>query len=233
VKRLYALLLVVVLFGSFVPAHAAVAGPQEQGEGTRLLSGDIVLDVEGPTAAAVSATFRLGGEGEVVVLLADLPGQQLEQLEMRIDGLEVTFIEERRSSAMRAMRSSGAVGAGLLEISYRVQNAPAASYRFALPVPEATPTGEERSVRLTVRLPDGARFAGNSFPPLLAIGSGEFSAATLAVPAIAHIVFGEAGLRLWAHQIMEWAALLVAVAMLLAGWYWSRRRARSLVEAAR
>ncbi len=95
-------------------------------------------------------------------------------------------------------------------------------------MPEATPTGEERSVRLTVRLPDGARFAGNSFPPLFSMGNQEFSAATLAVPALAHVVFGAAGMRLWAHQILEWAALGVATAMLLAGWYWSRRRAGKL-----
>lgn len=199
----------------------------------RLLSAGIILDIEDPTAAAVSATFRLAGEGEVVVLLADLPGQQLDQLEFRVDGKRVSFTEERRSSAMRAMRPAEAAGAEVLEFSYRVRNAAAARYRFALPVPEAIPSGEERSVHLTVRLPGDARFAGNSFPPLRAMGDGEFTAATLAVPAQAHIVFGDAGLGLWAHQILEWTALGVATALLLVGWYWSRRHARNLTEAAR
>jgi len=233
VKYSCARLLVVALIGAFAPAHAAVAAPQEQGGGRRLLSGEIVLDIEAPSAAAVSAAYRLGGEGELIVLLADLPGQQLEQLEMRVDGQEVAFVEERRSSAMRAIWPSGAVGAGLLEISYRLRNVAPAHYRFALPVPEATPTGEKRSVRLTVRLPEGASFAGNAFPPLLATGGGEFAAVTLAVPAQAHVVFGDAGAALWMHQILEWTALVVAAAILLAGWYWSRRRARSLVEEAR
>ncbi len=232
-KRLREFLFVSVVVGTFVPAHAAGAAPQEQGDGTRLLSAEIILDIEDPTAATVSATFRLAGAGEIVVLLADLPGQRLDQLEFRIDGESVPFTEERRSSAMRAMRPGEAAGAEVLEVSYRVRNDAPARYRFALPVPEATPTGEERSVHLTVRLPDGARFAGNSFPPLLTAGSGEFSAATLAVPAQAHVVFGDAGVGLWMHQILEWTALAVAAAMLLAGWYWSRRRARSLVEAAR
>lgn len=249
--------------------HAAVARPQEQGGGTRLLSGDIVLDIESPAAAAVSARFRLGGEGAVIVLLADLPGQQIEHIEMRIDGRDVTFDQERRSSALRAVRPAAepgaevaaesrpeagagvaaepgpeaaaqagsrpgtAVGAELLEISYRVRNAASALYRFALPVPEATPTGAERSVGLTVRLPGDARFAGNSFPPLLAEAGAEWRAATLAVPALAHVVFGDATPRLWAHQILEWTALVVATAMLLAGWYWSRRRAGDLGGAAR
>lgn len=232
-NRFFEFLLVAVLFGTFVPAHAAAAAPQEQGDGTRLLSAEIILDIKDPTAAAVSAVFRLAGEGEIVVLLADLPGQQLDQLEFRVDGKSVPFTEQRRSSAMRSMHPGESAGAGVLEISYRVRNAAPARYRFALPVPEATPTGKERSVHLIVRLPDGVRFAGNSFPPLLAAGSGEFSAATLAVPAQVHVVFGDVGAALWAHQILEWTALAVAAAMLLAGWYWSRRRARSLVEAAR
>ena len=200
---------------------------------TRLVSGDIILDIEAPTAAAVSATFRLSGQGELAVLLADLPGQRLEQLELRVDGEKVTFVEERRSSALRAVRPRAAPGFEILEVSYRVQNAASARYRFALPVPEATPTGEERSVRLTVRLPDDARFVGNSFPPLLAEGDGEWSASTLAVPAQAHVVFGDAGLWLWAHRILEWAALGAATALLLSGWYWSRRRAAKLGAAAR
>lgn len=224
-KRPCERLLVAVLFGALVLAHAAAAAPQEQGETPRLLSADLVLDVEDPTAALVSATFLLAGEGEVVVLLADLPGQLLDQLEFRVDGKNVPFTEERRSSAMRAMRPGEAAGAEVLELSYRVHNIAAARFRFALPVPEATPSGDERSVQLTVRLPGGARFAGNSFPPLLATGSGEFTAATLAVPAQVHVVFGDAGVWLWAHRILEWTALGVAVAMLLAGWYWSRRRA--------
>jgi hypothetical protein len=226
-------MLVAVVLGAFVPAHAAAAAPQEQGDGTRLLSAEILLDIKDPTVATVSATFRLAGEGEVVVLLADLPGQRLDQFEFRIDDESVPFTEERRSSAMRALRSGKAVGAGFVAIGYRVRNAAPARYRFALPVPEATPTGEERSVQLIVQLPDGARFAGNSFPPLLATGSGEFAATTLAVPGQAHVVFGDAGMALWAHLILEWTALAVAAAMLLAGWYWSRCRARSLVEAAR
>ena len=134
---------------------------------------------------------------------------------------------------MRAILPLDAVGAELLEISYRVQSAESAPYRFALPVPEATPSGDERSVRLTVRLPDNARFAGNSFPPLIATTETELSASTLAVPAMAHIVFGDAGLQLWAHQIMEWAALGAAAALCLGGWYWSRRRAGKIATAAR
>jgi hypothetical protein len=232
VKRLCQILLVVV-FGTFVPAHAAAAAPQEQGEGTRLLSAEIFLVIEDPAAAWVTALFRLEGEGEVVVLLADLPGQRLDQFEFQIDGENVPFTEERRSSAMRALRSGKVAGVGVVAIGYRVRNAAPAHYRFALPVPEATPTGEERSVQVTVGLPDGARFAGNSFPPLLAIDSGKYAATTLAVPGQVHIVFGDAGAALWAHQILEWTSLAVAVAILLAGWYWSRRRARSLVEAAR
>jgi len=232
VKRSYVTLLVFVLSGVLVPAHAAAAAPQEQGDATRLLSGEIILDIEAPTAAAVSATFRLVGSGDLVVLLADLPGQRIEQLEFRVDGESVAFAQERRSSAMLAMRPSGAAGAEVVEISYRVQSAAAAAYRFALPVPEATPSGEERSVHLTVRLPDGAAFAGNSFPPLRVTEGTEFSAATLAVPAQAHVVFGDVGPRLWAHQILEWAALGVATAMLLAGWYWSRRRASKLAVVA-
>ncbi len=232
-KRLRETVLVAVVFGTFVPAHAAGASPQEQGEGTRLLSAEISLDIEDSTAATVSAFFRLEGEGEVVVLLADLPGQRLDRFEFQIDGESVPFTEERRSSAMRALRSGKGVGVGVVAIGYRVRNAAPARYRFALPVPEATPTGEERSVQLTVGLPDGARFAGNSFPPLLATGSGELGTATLAVPAQVHVVFGDAGVGLWAHRILEWTSLAVAAGMLLAGWYWARRRARSLVESAR
>jgi len=233
VRRLRELLLVAVVFGTFVPAHAAAAASQEQGDGIRLLSAEIALDIKDSTVATVSAFFRIAGEGEVVVLLADLPGQRLDQFEFRIDDESVSFTEERRSSAMRALRSGKAVGAGWVAIGYRVRNEAPARYRYALPVPEATPTGEERSVQLTVRLPDGARFEGNSFPPLLATDSGELATATLAVPAQAHVVFGDAGAALWAHQILEWTALAVATAMLLAGWYWSRRRARNLAEAAR
>lgn len=197
------------------------------------MSGDILLDIDGPTNAAVSATFRLEGSGELVVLLADLPGQQLDQLEVRVGGRSLAFAEERRSSAMRAIRLGEAIGNGLVEITYRVRSAASAPYRFALPVPEATPAGEERSVRLIVRLPAGAKFAGNAFPPLLATASGEFSAATLAVPAQAHVVFGDAGLRLWAHKIIEWAALGTAIAALLAGWTWNRRRLGARAEGAR
>ena len=232
-KRSCICLLFVVVFGARAPAHAAAAAGQEQGAATRLLSGDILLDVEDPTRAEVSATFRVDGEGALVVLLANLPGQRLDQLELRVDGRSVAFTEERRSSALRAVHPLDAAGAELLEISYRVQNTAAARYRFALPVPEAIPAGEERSVHLTVRLPDGARFAGNSFPPLLSVGNGEHSAATLAVPALVHVVFGDAGVRLWAHKILEWAALGVATAMLLAGWYWSRRRGGNLGAVAR
>ncbi len=221
-----------MVVGTFVPAHAAAAAPQEQGEGMRLLSAEIILELEDPTAATVSARFRIAGAGEIVVLLADLPGQRIDQIEFRVDGESVPFTEERRSSAMRAMRPGEAAGAEVLEVSYRVRNAAPARFRFVLPVPEATPTGEERTVRLTVRLPDGARFAGNSFPPLLATGGGEFSADTLAVPAQVHVVFGDAGAALWAHLLLEWTALAVAAALLLAGWYWSRRHARNLAKEA-
>ena len=216
-KRSCICLLVAVLSGAFVPANAAVAAPQEQGATRQLLSAEIVLDISGPTNATVSAIFQLAGSGEMAVLLADLPGQQLEQIEIRVDGRSTIFTEERRSSALRALLSRAASDATVVEITYGVQTTESSAYRFALPVPEATPTGEERSVQLTVRLPAGARFAGNSFPPLLATASGEFSAATLAVPAQAHVVFGDAGLQLWAHQIMEWTALGTAIAMLLAG----------------
>lgn len=225
-------------FGALAPAHAAVARPQEQGEvaraEARLVSGDIDLDIAGPRAATVSATFRLAGDGEIVVLLANLPGQRLEELEMRVNGANVAFVQERRSSAMRSIRAAAVMeragGAGLaaagrlVQISYRVRSAATARYRFALPVPEATPGGEERSVRLTVQLPDGAAFAGNSFPPLRAAAEGEWTAATLAVPAQAHVVFGDAGLQLWGDQLLQGSALGVATVLLLAGWVWSRRR---------
>ncbi len=219
------------LFGALAPANAAVVAPQEQGAQRRLLSGEITLDIEAPLAAAVAATFRLGGEGEVVVLLADLPGQRLEQLELLVDGRRAMFVDERRSSALRALRLRDADGAELLEISYRVHGDGPSPYRFALPVPEAIPTGEERSVRLTVRLPDGANFAGNSFPSLLSTGDTEWTATAVAVPAIAHVVFGDVGIRLWAHRLLEWSSLGVAIAMLIGAWQWSRRRARTLPEA--
>jgi len=215
-------LLVVVLFGALAPDHAAAAAPQEQGDGPRLLSAEISVDIKDRAEAEVSAFFRLAGGGEVTVLLADLPGQRLEQLQFHIDGESVPFTEERRSSAIRALRARVDAG-GVVAIGYRLRSEAPAHYRFALPVPEATPTGEERSIQLTVRLPDGARFMGNSFPPLLASAAGELSAATLAVPAQAHIVFGQAGLELWAHKILEWAALGAAMLLILGGWIWNRR----------
>ena len=146
------------------------------------------MTVDGPTAARVAATFELAGSSAAALLLAELPGQTIEAVEIRIDGVPLPGAAEPRSSALRAY-ALPAPAAGRLEVSYRLEGSDPARFRYALPVPEATPTGDTDVVRLVVTLPDGADFAGNVFPPMEP-GEAGLEASLAAVPAVVHVVFG-------------------------------------------
>ena len=111
-------------------------------------------------------------------------------------------------------------------MSYRLGGSDAPPYRFAMPVPESTPGGDTDVVRLAVTLPDGAAFAGNVFPPM-EVGDDVLAAELAAVPAILHVVFGEAGAELYRHRVLEIEALGLAAVLLLAGWWWHARRGRA------
>ena len=185
--------------------------------------------------ARASGFFVVVGTEAPVFLLPELPGQQLEVLRVDVGGVEnVAFVEERRSSALRALRLNDVEGDPASErtiaILYRIESTDEAAYRFALPVPTAVPTGEERSVRVNVQLPSGEAFAGNAFPPMTAAEDGRLEARLVAVPSLVHVVFGDAGVALWTHVWLEWIAMGAAVAVLLCGWYWNRRAAREGVS---
>lgn len=215
-----------------VPAHAAVAAPQEQGGGRHLRAAVIDLTIESARAARVHAAFEFAGSGPVVVLIADLPGQRIDALEASVAGRPAAVEPTRRSSALRAFAVNTGLGGDQLTIAYRVTNTSAADFRYALPVPEAAPTGAERSVRLAVSTPAGAAFAGNAFPPLTAAGPDAWAASLVAVPSLAHVVFGDAGVALYQHRVLEFLAIGGALGLLLFGWGWSRRRAAPQVPGA-
>jgi hypothetical protein len=191
------------------------------------VSAVIDLTIESAGAASVEALFELAGSGPIVVLLADLPGQRVEDLEASMAGRPVALTTTRRSSALRAFSVDAAAVGDQLTLAYRVTNATGSDYRYALPVPEAVPTGEERSVRLAVSTPAGAAFAGNAFPPLTGTGPDAWEASLVAVPSLVHMVFGEAGIALRQHRVLEGLAIGGALGLLLFGWGWSRRRAAS------
>ncbi|NKB86768.1 MAG: hypothetical protein GKS06_00910 [Acidobacteria bacterium] len=212
-----------------VPAHAAVAGAQEQDADAQLERGEVVVTVETPTAAAVAATFDLGGRGTPAILLAEQPGQTLEDIEVTLNGARLDPVLSRRSSALGALTlPPDAVGS--LTIRYRITGSEASAYRFTLPVPEATPSGDTDAVSLRVALPPGAAYAGNAFPPLVS-GPQGLVASLVAVPSLVHVVFGDAGAELHQHRWLEALSLGVALALLLAGWWWHARRT-STAEAA-
>jgi len=206
-----------------------------------LVSARIALGVLSAEVASVSATFEFTGDGDIAILLPDLPDQQLSDLEFHIGRGPADFVIERRSSAMQALvvasltpeQRSPRTPPGLTRVSvtYRIRNGPAARFRFALPVPEAAPSGDVRSVELWVVLPDGAEFAGNAFPPLQAVREG-WTATLVAVPSLVHVVFGDVGLELRQHRVLEWIAIGGSSLLLLLGWGWSRRLQAGSAEAA-
>jgi hypothetical protein len=224
VNRYVAFVILSAVVGILVPANAAAVGAQEQGPPPRLRSASLSVDVAAPDSAAVRAAFEFASTGEIVLLVTQIPGQRIEALSFEADGAEVTPEREQRSSAIVAYRLTGVADRRAVTVAYDIRNAPEAEYRFALPVPEATPSGQERAVRLDVRLPPDAAFAGNAFPVLVATDDG-WSNETVAVPALLHVVFGEAGSSLFAHRLLELTAIVMALALIGGGWLVHRRRA--------
>jgi hypothetical protein len=224
VNRLFAFVLLSAAVGVLLPANAAAAGGQEQGPPPLLRSASLAVEVATPRSATVSATFELEAADEIVLLLTRIPGQRIDRLRFEIDGAEVTPVREQRSSAIVAYRLAGAPASSAVSVAYDIESDAEAAYRFALPVPEATPSGEERAVRLDVLLPPGAAFAGNAFPVLVASGDG-WRNETIAVPALLHVVFGDAGASLLAHRLLEVTAIAMALVLIGGGWFVQRRRA--------
>jgi len=212
------------MFGALAPAHAAVAGAQEQGAAAGLVAAELALTVESPRAATVRAAFDLEPVDALTVLLAQLPGQRLSEIEFTGPGGPISATMQERSSALHAYTVQMPAGTRELSVRYRIDSEAAAAHRFALPVPDAVPSAEGQRVRLVVELPPDAAFSGNAFPPLSSGDDGLLHATSVAVPSLAHVVAGVGPLERNAHHVIEWAAILILGLAAAGTRLWTRRK---------
>ena len=152
-----------------------------------------------PSRAEVSAAYELAGHGSLELLLAWFEGQQLEVSAIRLGGEEISAEAEavRSVAVERLLLPLGTSPSGSdhsLYMTYTVQVPEDRAFRFPIPVPRTRPHPEGPEVAVSVELPAGARYGGDSFPgfsELEEVGGEQRLRARLAgVPAFVHVVFG-------------------------------------------
>ena len=217
------------------PAAAGGLPLQEETEpGFRLVGAELEVTAESPIAARIRAQYEVMGDGNLALMLVWFPGQTLSEVLVEVNGSAIPI--DFGPVAVGAGAGDGVRLAGLqlagsgphgVSVIYRVESDAPFAYRFPLIVPHAVPDSGARSVDLSVHLPAGASFTGDSFPNLVTSGDMQLRARMAAVPAFAHVVFADApgligvALRLELVAIM---IVLLSVAVVVARW-WRREGA--------
>lgn len=198
-----------------------------------LLAADIHLRPESHLSARVSIDLEIAGPGELGLMIIWYPGQEVSRLRGRVDGVSVAVeLGAADGTALRRLLVMPPEGGGPIRsllLEYTVTVPERRAFRFPLVVPTATPAPGDRIVNLTVELPAGLEYNGDSFPRMVRqsrAGEGPvvLRARTAGVPSLAHVVFSGAGIPPAAVGL-TWVAWLLLGATAAAGWlFWRRRR---------
>ena len=196
--------------------------------GDRLLRAQVRVRALEPSEAAVTARFRRAGSGPVALLLIDFPGQSLTELVVTVGGAPAEVArQDPPAGAVRRLTVARVPAGQELVVRYRVRLPGRYAYRFPLPVPDLQPEAAGAAVHLSVELPPGAEYRGDSFPRLVAADGNRLVADLVGVPGFVHVVFG-AGPGVPAYRRIEALALAGAIlpCLLALAWLARYRRAR-------
>jgi hypothetical protein len=210
------------LAGVLLLCTAAAASPASAAPPV-LRSADVQIAMTAPTTCEVVLSVAIDNVPEVVEHRLEL-----------LDGATATLVDSA-SAVTAPPRAVGRTQALIVRspppsyaLRYRVQQPPAGAFRCPLWLPTTPADGRSRAVRLTARVPDGARPAGTM--PAFVWNSGVGTATLGHLPAFVRLPFEADGIRTpWnLARLMDGVSIAVLAGASLV--WLQRTRRRSAAE---